>query len=78
MTIRECDTIQDTHISIIRSGDTVLHNGKVITVCNNDIKSGFMGITLFGDSYRSGRVPVKKVIIFHAKPDLSKLNLQAS
>lgn len=43
MTIRECDTIQDTHISIIRSGDTVLHNGKVITVCNNDIKSGFMG-----------------------------------
>ncbi|HGY2296351.1 TPA: hypothetical protein ACNV18_000065 [Pseudomonas putida] len=53
------DTV-DTHINTIRAGDTVLHNGELRTVCNSDIKRrGFMGATLFGDSYRSGTVPVQ-------------------
>ncbi|QNV69380.1 hypothetical protein F7661_28080 (plasmid) [Pseudomonas sp. CFA] len=52
------DTV-NTHINTVRAGDTVLHNGELRTVCNSDIKRrGFMGTTLFGDSYRSGTVPV--------------------
>jgi len=54
----------DTHISLIKSGDTILHNGDLKTVTNSNISSGFMGmgICIFGDSYRLGTVPVKKVI----------------
>lgn len=48
------------HINDIRSGDTVFHNGELRTVCKSDIKrGGFMGTSLFGDSYRSGTVPVQ-------------------
>ena len=50
-----------THISLISAGDTVEHNGELKTVCGNNIKRGFMGITLFGDSYRLGSLPVIKV-----------------
>ena len=46
------------HISRIRSGDTIYHNNKMMTVCNENIKRGFCGITIFGDSYRMGTVPV--------------------
>jgi len=54
----------DVHISTIKSGDTILHtDDKITTVCNNNIKRGFCEITLFGDSYRSGRLLVKKIII---------------
>lgn len=56
--------IIEVHISTIKSGDTILHtDNKITTVCNNNIKRGFCGITLFGDSYRSGSVLVKKIII---------------
>jgi len=56
--------IIEVHISTIKSGDTILHtDNKITTVCNNNIKRGFFEITLFGDSYRSGRVFVKKIII---------------
>lgn len=56
-----------THIDMIRSGDTVLHNGELRTVCNSDIKrGGFMGTTLFGDSYRLGNAPVQLARIFRA------------
>ena len=56
--------IIEVHISTIKNGDTILHaDNKVTTVCNNNIKRGFCGITLFGDSYRSGTVLVKKIII---------------
>jgi hypothetical protein len=49
-----------THIDMIRPGDTVLYNGELRTVCKLDIKGGgFMGATLFGDSYRLGTVPVQ-------------------
>ncbi|EAA6844921.1 hypothetical protein DRX19_29025 [Salmonella enterica subsp. enterica] len=51
------------HISTISAGDTVLHQGKLRTVCRRDIKnSDFFGLMLFGDSYNLGAVPVKKVI----------------
>ena len=56
--------IVDVHISTIKSGDTILHtDDKITTICNNNIKRGFCGITLFGDSYGSGSVLVKKIII---------------
>lgn len=54
----------ESHIDMIRPGDTVLHNGELRTVCKSDIKrGGFMGSTLFGDSYRSGTVPVQLACI---------------
>lgn len=57
--------IREVHISEIRSGDTILHlDGKIRTVCQKDIKRDqFMGVTLFGDSYRLGTIPVKRLII---------------
>ena len=57
--------ISEVHISTIKSGDTILHtDNKITTVCKNNIKHcSFMGISLFGDSYRSGTVLVKKIII---------------
>ena len=56
-------TIKPTHISEIKQGDTILHQGKMMTVCNSDIKIGsFMGTSVFGDSYRLGNLPVKLLI----------------
>jgi hypothetical protein len=50
------------HISQIRNGDTILHNGEVKTVSGNNIKSSkFMGKTLFGDSYNLGHKLVTKI-----------------
>ena len=47
------------HISRIRTGDAILHNNKPMTVCRDDIKrSDFMGISIFGDCYRLGTLPV--------------------
>lgn len=55
-------TFHPVHINKIRSGDTVLHDNKEITVCNKDIKSdAFMGRTLFGDSYCLGYRSVLKI-----------------
>lgn len=53
------------HISQIRPGDTILHtDGKVRTVCSKDItRDSFIEISLFGDSYRLGTMPVKKLLI---------------
>lgn len=53
-------TRKPVHIDTIRAGDTVEHNGVLKTVCPGDLKSGFMGTTLFGDSYRLGTLPVMK------------------
>lgn len=54
----------DIHISDIVAGDTILHtDGKTRTVCASNIKrGGFMGDTLFGDSYHSGHKLVKKYV----------------
>jgi hypothetical protein len=54
--------ITEVHISNVKVGDTVIHNDVEMTVCRNNIKRDeFMGTTLFGDSYRLGTIPVKKV-----------------
>ena len=55
---------EPVHISKISAGDTIVANdGKLTTVCANNIKrGGFCGDTIFGDSYRSGTIPVQKVV----------------
>lgn len=53
---------EKVHISMVGAGDTILHNGVIKTVCKCNIKrDGFMGLTLFGDSYKGGREMVDKV-----------------
>ena len=62
--------IKPTHISEIKPGDTVMIDGEMRTVGKDNIKtSTFMGITLFGDSYRLGTQPVQKVVIYRAMPN---------
>lgn len=53
---------KEIHISEIRVGDTIIHDGIMRTVCGRVLKSDtFMGTTLFGDSYKSGHKLVTKV-----------------
>jgi hypothetical protein len=55
-------TISEVNISDIKAGDTIIHKGDMVTVGGKDIKKdGFMGITIFGDSYKLGREKVKRV-----------------
>lgn len=62
-------TIEHVQISTIEPGDTVIHDGKMKTVCRNNIdKDAFMGVTLFGDCYKMGRKLVQKVKIHRALP----------
>lgn len=63
--------IELVHIDTIKVGDTIIYeDGQMRTVCKNNIKyGGFMGTTLFGDSYRSGHKKVKKVIFFNPLTD---------
>lgn len=61
-------TVKEVHISTIIPGDTIMHGGTMVTVNKNNIKSGFMGTTLFGDSYNAGHIPVKKVIFNRVLP----------
>lgn len=61
------------NISEIRAGDVVRHNGRDMTVGEKDIKAaGFMGVTLFGDSYKLGREPVIVVIMDRALPGVNR------
>lgn len=54
--------IELTHIDNIKVGDTVKHNGNIITVSGNNIEyNTFMGTTIFGDSYKLGTKPVEKI-----------------
>tara|TARA_R110000765_G_scaffold356661_2_gene446764 strand:- start:446 stop:637 length:192 start_codon:yes stop_codon:yes gene_type:complete len=54
-------TFVEVHKSLVKSGDTIKHNDKEMTVCSSDItRCEFFGIKIFGDSYRLG---TKKVII---------------
>ena len=59
-------------IADIKAGDTVLHNGhlKTVSACNIG-RDKFLGITLFGDSYRCGREMVKKADIYRALPNFA-------
>ncbi len=53
---------KQVHISQVRVGDTILHNGEEKTVCGRSLKEcKFMGRTLFGDSYSLGYKLVTKV-----------------
>ena len=53
---------EEVHISCIKVGDTVIHNEVMKTVCRRDIGGDtFIGPTLWGDSYRLGTIPVKRV-----------------
>lgn len=55
--------IVPTHISQIRQGDYIEHQGEIVTVSNQWIKKcSFMGLTLYGDSYNLGTKMVKKVV----------------
>lgn len=55
--------IQLRHKDTIAVGDTIERDGKLVTVCRNDITTGFMGVCLFGDSYRLGHLPVRLAVI---------------
>lgn len=56
-------SIVPTHIDQIRVGDVVEIDGILKTVGKNNLKCGFMGTTLWGDSYKCGTVPVPKAVI---------------
>lgn len=64
-------TRENVHITDIQVGDCVEHIGKIMTVCRKDLKSTFMGTTLFGDSYRSGTIPVVRATPVHVMPKLT-------
>jgi hypothetical protein len=55
--------ITEVHVSTIQGGDTILYNDKITTVSFNNIKrDSFIGNTIFGDSFHSGNILVKKII----------------
>jgi len=57
------NNLEDVHISKIKAGDLVVHEGVLKTVCSKDIRTGgFLGTTLWGDSYRAGTLLVKRVV----------------
>jgi hypothetical protein len=57
-------TIQNTHISQINVGDTIISkDGFMRTICKSNLGGdSFIGKTINGDSYRSGNELVQKVI----------------
>lgn len=58
-----CEEIK-LHISQVKIGDTIVcRDDKIRTVGKNDLKEGFCGHTLFGDSYNCGLIQVKKLKI---------------
>lgn len=56
--------IVEVHISTISIGDSIICNdGFERTISKGNIKrDAFMGITILGDSYKLGHIPVKKVL----------------
>jgi hypothetical protein len=56
-------TTKEVHISEIRQGDTVIHDGVMRTVSGTDIKrDNFMNTSIFGDAYKIGYTKVTLVI----------------
>lgn len=54
---------EKVHISLVKEGDTIVcTDGIERTVNRKDIKTGFMGISLWGDSYRMGTLLVERVV----------------
>ena len=62
--------IVEVHISTISIGDSIICNdGFERTIGKNNIKKdSFLGISIFGDTYRLGRLPVKKVVYEKSNP----------
>jgi len=58
------ERVVEVHLSTIMHGDTIIcSDGKERTVSKEFIKRcQFLGTTLYGDSYRLGTIPVKKII----------------
>lgn len=55
--------VKKVHISTIQVGDTVIHDGEVLTACTNNLKyDSSLGYSLFGDSYNLGYKLVTLVI----------------
>lgn len=54
--------IEKINIASLMAGDTICHNNKEMTVCKKDIRRGFCGLTVFGDSYRLGTIPILRVL----------------
>lgn len=56
-------TLKATHIDEIRVGDVVEFDGHLRTVGKDNLKhGGFLGTTLWGDSFASGSIMVMRVI----------------
>ena len=67
------DTVQK-HIDSIVAGDTIIHNGDMVTVCAKDIKHDtMMGTSVFGDSYNIGSKMVTVVEPIHNIEDYMKM-----
>jgi hypothetical protein len=55
---------EQVHVALIRPGDAVLFDGKMRTVCRKDLhRDDLMGVTLWGDSFRLGTVPVLRAMM---------------
>ncbi|ARA26127.1 hypothetical protein A4T39_04755 [Enterobacter hormaechei] len=55
--------IVECHISQIKPGETVEHEGQLRTVSKRNIGwTEFFGTSLFGDNYQLGTLKVRKVI----------------
>ena len=64
-------TVDEVNIAEIRPGDTVLREEHLVTVCAHNLKRDpFLGLTLFGATYRLGRAPVQRANIIHVRPTL--------
>lgn len=62
---------EKVHISQIRPGDTIFHDGHERTVCRENIKrDDFLGIGIFGDGYKLGTEPVLRCIIPRIVPEV--------
>jgi hypothetical protein len=56
-------TFSEVHKSEIRVGDTIMHNGKIMTVGMSDLACcDFFGLKIFGDSYKIGYQLVLKAV----------------
>ena len=54
---------EEVHISQVKQGDTVFHNGQSRTVGRESIqRDSFCGYSLFGDPYLLGTKPVIRFI----------------
>lgn len=54
--------IVNAHISDIYVGDTVIYDGHIRTLTRADFATGFVGNTIYGDSYKLGLEPVQLVL----------------